>query len=404
MGQHTSTTSYTNTMAALEDPYGWDRASFGIPAARARGMDPQQRRALTLAREAFQRAGRTTNRIAGRPIGTVIGISSNDYRLIASAPITSRMLADGSWGHSDPSLQQELEQVAARTLQRVGSYSISGVLGNVVSAVVQHYFDLCGPAFTVDSACSSSLTAIHLACTLIASGEIDECLAGGIYLALTPDALVGFSHAGALSPTGACSSFAADADGFTLGEGGALVLLKNLDRARKDGDRILAVIEGWGSSSDGRAPGIMTPNEAGQIRAIRNARHRLGYQPLDFVEGHGTGTVVGDAQEIRSLKAVDDEPEGGVIPLGSAKAVIGHTLAAAGALSTVKAVQMFNHQVIPAQPVMTAPANPELTQSRFHLASHRDRRRPLTRIGINSFGFGGSNSHLVLANSEGSTQ
>ena len=388
---------YTNSMAALEDPFGWDRAGFGIPVARARAMDPQQRMALTLAQETFERAHYTDDAIGGRGIGTLLGVASNDYRLLSVAPIMARMLVDGSLGVEDPPLREALGRAADRQLQRVGGYSMAGVLDNIVPAVVQHHFDLHGPAFTVDSACSSGLTAIHLACTLIEAGEIDECLAGGVYVALTPDALIGFAQVGALSPTGTNASFSADADGFTLGEGGALVLLKRLDRALADRDPIHAVIEGWGSSSDGRAPGIMTPNSTGQVRAISAARRRSeGHLPLDYVEGHGTGTVVGDAQEIRSLAETDPEPESSPIPLGSAKSVVGHTLAASGAISVVKAVQMLRHQASPAQPPTTG-INPELGRTRFTLAGHRHPDRPVHRIGINSFGFGGSNSHLVLA-------
>lgn len=390
-------TSYTNSMAALEDPYGWDRSAFGIPVARARAMDPQQRLALTLARETFERAEYSETKAAGRPIGTVVGVSSNDYRLLTSAPMTARMLADGSLGLEDPRLQQALAAAGDRQVRRVGGYSMAGVLDNIVPAVVQHHFDLNGPAFSVDSACSSGLTAIHLACTLIEAGELDECLAGGVYVSLSPDGLIGFAQVGAVSPTGRCASFGADADGFTLGEGGAMVLLKRLDAALADGDPVHAVIEGWGSSSDGRAPGIMTPNSTGQVRAIEAARRRAGgWRPLDFVEGHGTGTVVGDAQEVRSLAQADPEPDGAQVPLGAAKSVVGHTLAASGAISTVKAVQMLRHQTVPAQPA-TAGVNAELGQTRLAVAGRRHARRPLGRIGVNSFGFGGSNSHLILA-------
>ena len=397
---HRPWSSYSDTMAALEDPYGWDRARFGIPVARARSMDPQQRIGLTLAAEAFDRARRSSASLAGRPIGSIVGVSSNDYRLLSSTPMTARMLADGSLGVADESLAGAIADASAKQLRRTGGYSMAGVLDNLVPATIQHHFDLHGPAFSVDSACSSGLTAIHLACTLIAAGEVDECLAGGVYVCLAPDALIGFAHVGALSPSGRCASYAADADGFTLGEGGALLLLKRLDAALADGDPIHGVIEGWGSSSDGRSPGIMTPTSAGQVRAIRAARVRTRQaSDVDYIEGHGTGTVVGDAEELRSLADTDPEPAGAELPIGSAKAVVGHTLAAAGALSTVKAVQMLRHQAVPAQPPTTA-INPGLAGTRYRLAGHRHARRRLNRIGINSFGFGGSNSHLIVTRPE----
>lgn len=393
--------SGTNSLAALEDPYGWDRAGFGIPVARARGMDPQQRLALTLAKEVFDRAGRTQESVAGRGIGTVIGVSSNDYRLVTSASIVARMLVDGSWGVDDPDLKQRLSAAGSEALHRVGGYSMSGVLSNIIPAVVQQQFDLTGPSFSVDSACSSGLTALHLACTMIESGEVDECLAGGVYVCLTPDALIGFANVGALSPRGRCEPFSATADGFTLGEGGGLLLLKDLDLARRDNDPIHAVIEGWGAGSDGRAPGIMTPTSEGQVRAIRAARRRAGgWRPVDYIEGHGTGTVVGDAQEITSIAATDEDPDGPGVPLGSAKAIVGHSLAASGALATVKAVQMIRHQIIPAQPPMPSGTHPRLESTRLHVAGHRDRARPVRRVAINSFGFGGSNTHLIVSHPE----
>ncbi|QGF24184.1 polyketide synthase [Raineyella fluvialis] len=212
-------TSYTNTMAALEDPYGWDRAAFGIPVARARAMDPQQRLTLTLARETFDRAGRTSAAVAGRGIATIIGVSSNDYRLVTSAPVIARMTTDGSFGVADPTLQERVMASASSAIQRISAYSMAGVLPNIIPAVVQQHFDLNGPSFAVDSACSSGLTAIHLACTMIESGEIDECLAGGVYVALSPDVLIAFAQIGALSPSGRCQPFTTEADGFTLGEG-----------------------------------------------------------------------------------------------------------------------------------------------------------------------------------------
>lgn len=397
---HRPWSSYSDAMAALEDPYGWDRAGFGIPVARARTMDPQQRLALTLASETFDRAHRGTASLAGRPIGTIVGVSSNDYRLLSSTPMTARMLADGSLGVPDEPLTEAIADAATKQLRRTGGYSMAGVLDNLIPSAIQHQFDLHGPAFSVDSACSSALTAIHLACTLIAAGEVEECLAGGVYLCLTPDALVGFAQVGALSPSGRCASYAADADGFTLGEGGALLLLKRLDSALADGDPVHGVIEGWGSSSDGRSAGIMTPTSAGQVRAIRAARSRHPETAdLDYVEGHGTGTVVGDAEELRSLVETDPDPAGDALPLGSAKAVIGHTLAAAGALSTVKAVQMLRHQAVPPQPPTPA-INPGLAGTRYALAGHRHSPRRLRRIGINSFGFGGSNSHLIVTHPE----
>jgi len=293
-------------------------------------------------------------------------------------------------------------------VSRIGGYSMAGVLDNIVPSVVAQQFDLTGPSFSVDSACSSGLTAIHLACTLIEAGEIDECLAGGVYVSLTPDALIGFAQVGALSPTGRCLPFTTEADGFTLGEGGALLLLKSLDLARRDGDPIHAVIEGWGAGSDGRAPGIMTPTSAGQVRAIRAARRRAEQsgaepdRPIDYLEGHGTGTGVGDTQEILSIATTDPDPTGPGLPIGSVKAIAGHTLAASGALSLVKAVQMIRHQTIPPQPPARSGAHPDLAATRMHLAGHRDRTRPVNRIAVNSFGFGGANGHLIVSHPEGS--
>jgi acyl transferase domain-containing protein len=318
----------------------------------------------------------------------------------------ARMLVDGSLGHVSEDGARVLSAAQKRSINYISGHTMPGVLANMVAATVQSVWDFQGPAFSVDAACASSLVAINQACDLLELGHVRTCIAGGVYVALTPEAHVCFSAIGALSKSGECNPYTKGADGFVLGEGGALVLLKRLDDALKDNDPIFGIIRARGLSSDGSAPGIMTPTKRGQIRAIKQALDGLGGSKLDvdFVEGHGTGTVVGDATELDTLNEIMDTTGESKTPLGSAKAIIGHTMAASGALSFVKAILSIAHNSVVPQPDSGTEPNEALTDSRLYIpldSPYANARNPrVERVAINSFGFGGTNGHLILDSPE----
>lgn len=405
-GDHRRNGSYSDVMASLEDPYAWDRKKFRIPLGRARRMDPQQRLALTLTDELLERYGEGAAALRGSDVATILGVSSTDYRALSTAGVIAKMLVDGSLGHVSDDGARLVSAAQRSSLAYVSGHTMPGVLSNMVAATVQSVWDFQGPAFSLDSACASSLVAISQACDLLELGRVNTCIAGGVYVALTPEAHICFSAIGALSKSGVCSPYTKAADGFVLGEGGALVLLKRLDNALRDNDPIFGIISARGLSSDGSAPGIMTPTTSGQIRAIKQALDGLGSPTLDvdLVEGHGTGTVVGDATELETLNRVLDTTGESKIPLGSAKAVIGHTMAASGALSLVKAILCIAHNSVVPQPDSGAELHDALTGSRLYVpldTPYADTASPrIDRVAINSFGFGGTNGHLILDSPE----
>ncbi|TQL04578.1 polyketide synthase [Cellulomonas sp. SLBN-39] len=386
-----------HVMAPLADPYAFDARAHGVPAARARRMDPQQRLVLGLAAELFARA-RTDVRRPGARVATVVGVSSTDYRAVSTAPLLAAMTVDGALGTGTADERAAVRTAGARAVRPLTGHTMPGVLPNMVPAAVQHAFDLRGPAFAVDSACASSLTALDVARAMLATGAVDACVVGGVYTALTPEAHAGFSAIGALSPSGACRPYTRAADGFVIGEGGALLLLRRLEDAERDGDDVLAVVEACGSANDGRAPGVMTPTVAGQVAAVRAAR--ADGPPVDAVEGHGTGTVVGDRTELETLRAVVPDATPGSVPLGSVKAVVGHTMAASAALALVKVLLALRHGRWTPQPADDAGWHPLLDGSPFAVPTPGDPPARVRRVAVNAFGFGGTNAHAVLAHPE----
>jgi acyl transferase domain-containing protein len=405
-GDHGRNGNYSEVMAALEDPYAWDRKKFKIPLGRARRMDPQQRLALTLTNELLARYGAGSAALEGSNVGTILGVSSTDYRSLSTAGLVANMLVDGSLGHVADDGARMMSTAQKSSITDVSGHTMPGILANMVAATVQSVWDFQGPAFSVDAACASSLVAISQACDLLELGRVKTCIAGGVYVALTPEAHVCFSAIGAMSKSGECNPYTKGADGFVLGEGGALVLLKRLDEALKDNDPIFGIIRARGLSSDGTAPGIMTPTKRGQIRAIRQALDSMASSTLDvdFIEGHGTGTVVGDATELETLNEIVETTGESKIALGSAKAVIGHTMAASGALSLVKALLCIAHNSVAPQPDSGTELHEALTDSRLYVPldiPYANSRTPrVERVAINSFGFGGTNGHLIVDSPE----
>ena len=367
--------SYTAAGGFLDDIAGFDTSFFtGISPREASRMDPQQRLLLELAVEAIDDAGIGAASTEGSDTAVFVGCSSRDYGELQSCePGTGN------------------------------AYTITGMASSNTANRLSHFFDWHGQSVTVDTACSSALTALHQACEHLRAGRSRAALAGGVNILINPQGFAGFSGASMLSPTGRCRAFSADADGFVRSEGGGLVLLKRLDHALADGDRIHGVIVASGTNNDGRTPGLALPSAAAQEALLREVYARAGLTPDDLVylEAHGTGTPVGDPVECEATgRALGTGRGTGPLPIGSVKSNIGHLEAGSGIAGLLKAMLVLRHGRIPAT-LHAEPLSPAIDFAAWNL-------RPVVRpeplratgrpyAGVNSFGFGGANAHVVLA-------
>ena len=368
--------SYTDQVSYLDSIDDFDASYFRMPPRRVRTMDPQQRLLLTVTRDALQDAGWDSRPYDRTNTGVYFAMSTADFVSLTPDP------AD------------------------MDVYSIPGGLLNMAATSVSQFYDLSGPSFTVDSACCSGLLALHEAVIALRAGVCTEALVGGAYVNLIPNSLVGFSKVGAVSPTGVCRPFDQRADGFVLGEGVGVVVLRPLDAALAAGDRIYSVIRGVGCSNDGTTDGPMTPRAEGQYLALRRAYEdaRVSADSVSFIEAHGTATTVGDRIELESLTRIRAEAAlDGAAPrpayLASVKALVGHSLTASGMAGLIKASLALRRGVIPRQPetVPGSELDPTLGGMRIpteNLTWHSDGLP--RRAGINSFAFGGTNIHVVL--------
>ncbi|MDX2784915.1 beta-ketoacyl synthase N-terminal-like domain-containing protein, partial [Streptomyces caniscabiei] len=362
----------------LPHPGAFDARFFGMDDAEARATDPQARIFLELAHEALERAGYAGPRRVGRRVGVFAATGDSGYREVLAEA------ADGDLARHPAAL--------------------TGNLPNLIAARVSQVLDLNGPALAVDTACSSALVALHLARRSLLSGECDLAVVGGVNLGLTPTGRRLLAATGALSPTGRCRAFGADADGFVPGEGGGALVLARLDDARTAGDPVLALVRGTAVNNDGRSLGLLAPTPRGQREVIDRAYAECGVDPADvsYVEAHGTGTPIGDPVEARSLgQAFPPRADGVARRLGSVKTNVGHLLNAAGMPALVKVALALAHRTLPPSPHAVTPA-PFLadTAPGFRLVTAQEEwtspdGRPLT-AGVNSFGFGGTNAHAIL--------
>lgn len=364
--------AYTFAAGILGDVSQFDPAFFGISPREATQMDPQQRLLLELAYEAIEDAGFDATRLAGQPIGVFVGGSSWDYLNL---------------NVGDPSTTD--------------AYSMIGVTLCSLSNRISYAFDLRGPSFTVDTACSSSLVALHQACQAIRAGQIDMALVGGVSLLLAPQSYVGFCAASMLSPKGRCHAFDARADGYVRAEGGGIVILKPLREALAAGDTIRAVIRNTGVNSDGRTTGLSLPNREAQAALLDEVYNRFGLDPADlaYVEAHGTGTPAGDPIEAGALGEILGSRRQTALPIGSIKTNIGHLEAGSGIAGLIKAMLVAERGAIPPTLHCQTP-NPNIPFDDLNLtlaATVRtiDASKPYL-VGVNSFGFGGTNAHAVL--------
>ena len=396
--------TWTRRGGFIEDIRSFAAMHYGLAPRRLEVMDPQHRLLIEATRVAMQDAGYERRGFDRSRTGVYFGLSVSEYKNLMLGRISAMMAASGSFGPAvDPELR-DLMISTTRHLVPTRAFSIAGVLSNMGAASVSQTFDFGGPSFSIDAACASASVAVHDAVAMLRTKTIDSAVAGGVYLNLTPDNLIGFTRVGAISPTGACRPFDKNADGFVQGDGVGVLFLKRLDDAMRDEDRVLAVIRGTACNNDGRGDGPMTPRVAGQLAVLRTAYRDADCSPASvaYFEAHGTGTSVGDPVEIESLGRV--LLEAGVEPdaaplIGSVKGNVGHTMSAAGIAGLIKAIKIVETGIAPPQPEFTAP-HPSLKLEQWPLKVSSQRTQlssdgPL-RVGTSSFGFGGTNTHFVV--------
>ncbi|MFJ3881145.1 aminotransferase class I/II-fold pyridoxal phosphate-dependent enzyme [Streptomyces sp. NPDC090077] len=389
--------AYTDTMALLPDVDRFDAAHYGIPPRRARAMDPQHRLLIDLAREAIQDAGWEADGFDREETSVITALTESGYRQLSTMRLRMRQLAGGEFGARAAGPHWE---ETVRAVDGLHGTSAAGLLLNMGPNTISSVFDLHGESYALDSACSGGLMAVANAVYALRAGRTRIALAGGAQMILTPDLLVGLCRIGAVSRTGRCLPFGAKADGFVLGEGAGILVLRPLSDALAAGDRVYAVIRGVGTANDGTVQGGMHPQAAGQLRALRRAYRDAGLAPdaVGYLEAHGTGTTVGDPVELAVLRELRGE---GARPahLGAVKAVVGHSLNSAGLAGLVKAVLAVHRGIVPPQPEFE-PGDGALLDSAGLTVPTAPVRWTETggprRAGVSAFGFGGTGVHMVV--------
>jgi len=355
----------------------FDPHFFGISPREAAAMDPQQRLLLEVTWEALENAGQPPDKLAGSRTGVFVGIGGFDYSNVIM------------------NYQDHLKVINA--------YLGTGNAHSIAANRISYLLDLRGPSVAIDTACSSSLVAIHMACESLRSAQADLAIAGAVNLILSPEVTIAFSHAHMMAADGRCKTFDARADGYVRAEGCGAVILKRLSDALRDRDHILALVRGSAVNQDGRTAGIAAPNASAQQSVIREALAQAGVAPreLTYIEAHGTGTSIGDPIEVEAIKAALGKAAPGEPPciLGSVKANVGHLENASGMASLAKVLMCLQHDEIPGQLHFTR-LNPRisLAGTRIVIPSapqpwpHAQRRL----AGVSSFGFGGTNAHMII--------
>ncbi len=394
--------TYAQKLATIANIRDFAPEFFGLTPRRAKVMDPQQRLFLDAVRVALEDAGYGSRPFPRERTGVFVGATVSDFMDILTARVRSSQVLGGEWGAA-VGLSADAQAQVMESLAPMQAYSLVGSLMNMVAANVNQAFDLGGPAFTTDAACSSALVALNEAVLHLRAGLCDAAVVGGAYMILTPDNMIAFARIGALSPTDSCRPYDGRADGFFIGEGVGAVLLRRLEDAQAAGDRIYAVIKGIAANSDGKAEGPMTPRREGQLDALVHAYDDAGIAPrtVGFLEGHGTATPVGDATEVAAFRDCLGASDVGTCAVSSVKGNIGHTMSAAGIAGLIKATLCLVHRTRPPQAGYGVP-RPELELDRAGLyvpTVAQDWPNPGThprRAGVNGFGFGGTNVHVVL--------
>jgi acyl transferase domain-containing protein/NADPH:quinone reductase-like Zn-dependent oxidoreductase/NAD(P)-dependent dehydrogenase (short-subunit alcohol dehydrogenase family)/acyl carrier protein len=368
-----------DAIGAIENVDQFDPAFFGIAPREAARMDPQQRLLLEVTWETFENAGIPIDSMQGSSTGVFIGIGGTDY-----------------------------SKVPARYpdyFDHIDAHIGTGNALSIAAGRISYLFDFRGPSFIVDTACSSALVAIHSAVVSLLRGESTAAVAGGVNLILSPETTIAFSKARMLSPDGHCRPFDNQANGYVRGEGCGLVLLKRLADAQQAGDQILGLIRGTAVNQDGRTSGITAPSSEAQQRCIQSALATAGIAVDDvtYIEAHGTGTPLGDPIELLALSQTFASRDRDLPPIriGSVKANIGHTETASGIAGLIKVVMMLARGQIPAQANFnTLNTNVRLHEDILRVADSSQVWQPSTNgrliAGVSSFGFGGTNAHLIV--------
>ena len=360
----------------IDDIDKFDSKFFGITPTEAKCLDPQHRILMELAQEVIEDAGYLPKKLKGTKTGVYLGISHSDY-----------------W------------DILKRSEKETELFASTGNSLSMAANRISYFYDIKGPSMAIDTACSSSLTAIHMATQGIIDGACTMAIAGGVNLVLSPEVNLNLAKANFLSKDGSCKTFDKSANGYVRGEGCGLILLKSLSKAQSDGDNILGVIRGSAIIQDGKSNGLTAPNGLSQQEVIREALSNANVKAneVSYVEAHGTGTELGDPIEVHALNNVynvgrfKNEP----LKIGSVKANIGHLESAAGIAGLIKAMLCLKNRQIPKQIHFNNPnpyikwkeINVEVVSNNSLLDVKDD--KPL-KAGVSSFGFGGTNVHLIL--------
>jgi acyl transferase domain-containing protein/acyl-CoA synthetase (AMP-forming)/AMP-acid ligase II/surfactin synthase thioesterase subunit/nucleoside-diphosphate-sugar epimerase len=360
----------------LEDIDQFEPAFFNISPREALQMDPQHRLLLEVAWEALENAAIPAHSLKKKKVGVFVGSSSADYRSLISTH------------HSE----------AARD-----PFFIVDNASSVMAGRIAYYLGTRGPAETIDTACSSSLVVLDSACQALQLGRINMAIAGGVNIILSPENSVGLANANMLSPTNRCHTFSQDADGYVRAEGCALIVLKRLEDALKDGDIIHAVIQSTAVNQDGASSGITVPSLQAQKQLLVNALNQANLSPndIDYIEAHGSATVLGDPIEFGAISAVyGNQNRNKPLYIGSVKSNIGHLEAASGIAGVLKTIAALTHQMLPAN-IHINSVNPKLDINPEVIEIVRSNSawtpsNQLRRAGVSSFGFSGTNAHIIL--------
>ncbi|PLB49030.1 polyketide synthase [Aspergillus steynii IBT 23096] len=369
-GTKANTTNTGGGHFLQEDIAGFDAEFFGIAPVEATAMDPQQRLLLEIAYEAFENAGISLEAAWGSSTGVYVGQWASDYH-----------------------------EIQTRDIQRPPKYLVTGTGPAIASNRISYFFNLRGPSFTIDTGCSSSMVALHQAVQSLRGGETTHCFVGGVNLLLDPQRFTYQSKLQFFSPDGRSFAFDERANGYGRGEGCTGLVLKPLSAALQDGDPVRAVIRNSAVNQDGRTPGISVPSKEAQRKAILKAYREAKLDlHADYVEAHGTGTRVGDPIEVGAIASTlsQKQKHAGPVPIGSVKGNIGHTESAAGLAGLVKAVLMLEHGIVPSQANFER-LNPAIDVKASNLRIPLTAEEvPLHRISVNSFGYGGTNAHVII--------
>lgn len=372
--------TYTTRGAYLTEPIDqFDAGFFEISPSEAKSLDPQQRLLLEVSWEALENSGVEMGSLKGSNVGVFIGIAADDYTL----------------AHRN-----------SNNLDNIDAYSLMGTTASTASGRIAYFYGFEGPTISIDTACSSSLVALHLASQSLRQGEADMMLVGSANLMIAPSIHVCFSKLRAISPEGKCKTFDANADGYVRGEGCGFVVLKRLSDALRDNNPVLAVIKGSAVNQDGRSSGLAAPNGAAQEEVIKKALKNaaLDIADIDYIEAHGTGTVLGDPIEVdaigKLLRRGSAERKNGDLLIGSVKTNVGHLEAASGMAGLIKLLLAFKHKQLPASLHFNTP-NPHIPWDELPLKvvdrlMDWDKNNVPRRAAISAFGFSGTNAHVIL--------